>query len=134
MNKRFQTGLAFGNENGVCELCNLNYSWLFNAPSNLLWVDKIVVTKPIWDIISGKGDASEEKNTNDQGVIIHKSAKLAYEILNSVGLVEIVDSNEIGKEESDIIFNQIEDSFSNFQHGRVVYHRNGGLGYYGANI
>lgn len=30
--------------------------------------------------------------------------------------------------------NQIEDSFSNFQHGRVVYHRNGGLGYFGANI
>lgn len=30
--------------------------------------------------------------------------------------------------------NQIEDSFSNFQHGRVVYHRNGGLGYLGANI
>ncbi len=30
--------------------------------------------------------------------------------------------------------NQIEDSFSNFQYGRVVYHRNGGLGYFGANI
>lgn len=30
--------------------------------------------------------------------------------------------------------NQIENSFSNFQHGRVVYHRNGGLGYFGANI
>lgn len=30
--------------------------------------------------------------------------------------------------------NQIEYSFSNFQHGRVVYHRNGGLGYFGANI
>lgn len=30
--------------------------------------------------------------------------------------------------------NQIEYSFSNFQHGRVIYHRNGGLGYFGANI
>lgn len=30
--------------------------------------------------------------------------------------------------------NQIEYTFSNFQHGRVVYHRNGGLGYFGANI
>lgn len=30
--------------------------------------------------------------------------------------------------------NQIEASFSNFQHRRVVYHRNDGLGYFGANI
>ncbi len=29
---------------------------------------------------------------------------------------------------------QIEYSIGNFQHGRVVYHRNNGLGYFGANI
>lgn len=133
MKKIFQTGLAFGNENGVCELCNLNYSWLFNTPSNLLWVDKIVVTKPIWDIISGKGDASEDKNANDQGVIIHKSAKLAYEILNSVGLVEIVDSNEIGKEESDIIFNQIEEDLELLQRQGVINRKDSHLYYIGEN-
>ena len=29
---------------------------------------------------------------------------------------------------------QIEDCFSNFQHGRVVYHRNEGLGYFGSRL
>lgn len=122
MKKIFQTGLAFGIENGACQSCNLNYSWLFNTPSNLLWVDKIVVTKPIWNIIMGQWDASEEKSPIDHGLVIQKSAKLAYEILNSVGLVEIVDSNEIGEKESDIIFHQIEEDLE-FLHSKGVINR-----------
>ena len=107
MKKIFQTGLAFGNENGACEACNLNYSWLFKTPSNLLWVDKVVVTKPIWDIIMSQPETLDDKTPQNHNLIIHKAAKLVYEILHSIGLVEIVDSNEIGKEESDLIFDQI---------------------------
>lgn len=133
MKKIFQTGLAFGNETGACESCNLNYSWLFNTPSNLLWIDKIVVTKSIWDIIMGKWDVLEENHANDHGLIIHKSAKLTYEILNSVGLVEIVDSNEIGEEESDIIYKQIEEDLEFLQSKGVINRKDGHLYYIGEN-
>lgn len=129
MKKIFQTGLALGNENGACDACNLNYSWLFNTPSNLLWVDKIVVTRPIWDIIMSQRDTLNDNSKKDQNLIIHKSAKLVYEILNSVGLVEIVDSNEIRKEESDYIFNQIEEDIEFLKEEGVITKEKGHLYY-----
>lgn len=112
MKKVFQTGLAFGNENGTCEVCNLNYSWLLNTPSNLLWIDKVVVTKPIWDIIT-KGQIDKDISpSKDNGLIIRKAIKLVYEILQTVDLVEIVDSNDISEEDSQIIYNQIEEDLN----------------------
>lgn len=112
MKKIFQTGLAFGNENGTCEACNLNYSWLLNTPSNLLWIDKVVVTKPIWDIITKENNDKGKSPSKDQVLVIGKAIKLVYEILHSVDLIEIVDSNEISEEDSQIIYNQIEEDLN----------------------
>lgn len=114
MKKILQTGLAFGIENGSCSACNLNYSWLFNSPSNLLWVDKIVVTKPIWDILMQ--DSPIEK-VNNQGMKafgneIQKTMKLVYEILNSVNLIEVIQSNDISEEDSSLIYAQIDDDIN----------------------
>lgn len=109
MKKVFQTGLAFGNENGACEACNLNYSWLFNTPSTLLWIDKVVVTKPVWDIIMAPIPEGPIDDESKHGLIVQKTARLTYEILDSVGLVERVESNEIGEEETNLIYDQVEE-------------------------
>lgn len=131
MKKIFQTGLAFGNENGACEACNLNYSWLFNTPSTLLWIDKVIVTKPIWDIIMHPVQDNDNIDVKDQGLVIHKTGKLTYEILNSVGLVEIVESNEIGEEETDLIYKQIEEDLDLLKNVGEIDKEEGHLYYMG---
>ena len=45
------TGLALGTEAGVCQACNFDYNWLINYPSILIWADKIMITKNIWDSV-----------------------------------------------------------------------------------
>lgn len=49
--KLFQTGLALGNISGNCEACNIDLSWLYRTPSKLLWLDKIVVTDHLWNLL-----------------------------------------------------------------------------------
>ena len=38
MNKVLITGLGVAKELGICEICNLNFSWLVNNPSTILWL------------------------------------------------------------------------------------------------
>ena len=116
MKKIFQTGLAFGYENGACEVCNLDFSWLYNTPSNLLWIDKVVVTKPVWNIINGYEEPKNDPIKKSQRTIQLSAVKLIYQILDSVGLVEIVDSNEISEKDSQTIYNQIEKDLELLEH------------------
>jgi len=104
MNKILITGLAlsdFGGED-ECNICNYDYSWIFNHPSVLLWNDKIVLTPHI-------------KTTIDKCIYpdpkgpLTKAIKMLFDILDSSDLLEIRDASEIvspqGEEQ---ISNQID--------------------------
>lgn len=43
MNKVLITGLGVANELGICEKCSLNFSWLINNPSTILWADQLYI-------------------------------------------------------------------------------------------
>lgn len=43
MNKLLITGLGIGKALDLCNVCNLDFSWLINNPSTLLWADKILI-------------------------------------------------------------------------------------------
>lgn len=45
MNKVLITGLGVGKALDLCYECNLNFSWLVDNPSTLLWVDKILLPR-----------------------------------------------------------------------------------------
>ena len=49
MNKVLVTGLGFASDMGICEACGLNFSWLVNNPSVILWADKLVMPKISFD-------------------------------------------------------------------------------------
>ena len=44
------TGLALGKETEMCSCSNVRTDWLFDRPSDLLWADKIIVTKNEWEV------------------------------------------------------------------------------------
>lgn len=98
MKNYFQSGLALGLKTGACDACNIDFSWLFKTPSNLLWIDKIVITKNVWDLMM-----------KEQIQPIGKAAKLSYQLLNDIGMVKIISDNEINQEFSNKIFEQIDE-------------------------
>ena len=49
MNKVLITGLGVGKALDLCYECNLDFSWLINNPSTLLWADKILLPKECFD-------------------------------------------------------------------------------------
>ncbi len=84
MNKVLVTGLGLGFDFDVCGCCALDFSWLIENPSTLVWADKIIITKKAWQ---QQIESSRDKFT--------KAVNLVLQIANSNGLVEIVDPNEI---------------------------------------
>lgn len=59
MNKVLVTGLGLANEFGICEACNLNFSWLVHMPSTLLWADQLYIPQSAFDEVL---EQSEEKD------------------------------------------------------------------------
>lgn len=112
MKNIFQSGLALGIDTGACSCCNINFEWLFNSTTNLLWVDKIFITQTMWDLITKEnGRTAEFSKGKDEAS--SKAIKLIFEILKSVNLIEIIDiSNVISKSQSDQIFDQIDSDLS----------------------
>lgn len=49
MNKVLVTGLGTASELGICETCNLDFSWLLHNPSTLLWADQICIPKHAYE-------------------------------------------------------------------------------------
>ena len=98
MKNIFLTGLALGIDTETCMCCNVNIDWMFNYPSSFLWLNKIYVSSTIWDMIMqcqcGFGIFGEGKQGAGNDAV-----KLIFEILNSVGLVEIIDIKDIITEE-----------------------------------
>ena len=61
MNKVLITGLGIAKDIGICESCNLNFSWLIHNPSVLLWADKLVMPAASFEAeISRKEEKSEK--------------------------------------------------------------------------
>lgn len=94
------TGHSVGNEFDLCQACNFDYEWLLRYPSVLLWVDKIVLTKTTWDSILYQA-------TDDHP--LSKSVSLIFEIVNSSGLLEIIDPLEFLPEDiGEVIVPQVK--------------------------
>jgi len=74
------TGLALGGTSGICPCSNLDFSWAFNTPSNMLWMDKLIVTREINDLI----DKDYTRNPEQ------KAVNIIFNKLKDAGIVEIV--------------------------------------------
>ncbi|MDD6034715.1 MAG: hypothetical protein PUC30_00730 [Lachnospiraceae bacterium] len=80
MNKVLITGLGVAKDFGICNACNLNFSWLFNNPSTILWADKICIPKTAFDAQIAQTDEKDEK-------VISMFLKMA----DAQGLIEKID-------------------------------------------
>ena len=64
MNKVLVTGLGAANDLGICETCNLDFSWLLDNPSTLLWADQIYVPKNGFELAMAQNEEKHEKVIN----------------------------------------------------------------------
>ena len=90
------TGLILGNETNMCLCSNINFGWLFNRPTDLLWADKVVVTQNEWKVIVGDNDSA-----------MGKATKLIFERLQAEGLVRFISDTAISPSRSEIILKNI---------------------------
>lgn len=94
MNKVLVTGLGVANSLGMCEVCGLDFSWLANNPSVLLWSDKLIIP-------SDSYDAELENRDSKSGKVIGMFLEMADE----AGLIEKVNlSNVYDERMGDDIF------------------------------
>lgn len=94
------TGLGLGNDFDNCYPCNYDHYWLVKFPSLLLWTNKFLIPKSIWNTIT------EEKYPDS--LELAKSYKLVFEFLESKNLIEVIDSSEIFEKSVDeIIYTEI---------------------------
>jgi len=83
LNRLLVTGRAVGLEGGPCKVCNYNFGWLVEHPSVLLWADRILVTKSIWDVVQAE--------TYPEPRTLAKSCKVILDLARDRGLVEVRD-------------------------------------------
>ena len=83
MNKVLVTGLGVGNSLGINQVCNLDYSWLIENPSTLIWTDKVLIMENSW--------RNREKTNAKQNKGINMVLDIAYDN----GLIELVNLNSI---------------------------------------
>ena len=79
MNKVLLTGTIIGNELDLCQACNVNFDWLFDNPTTLLWAEKIIITKSAYEHLTKESDNKTELGI---GCIL--------ELLNKANILEIV--------------------------------------------
>lgn len=61
MNKVLITGLGVANELGICEPCNLNFSWLLNNPSTILWADQLYIPQASFEMQIANREQKNDK-------------------------------------------------------------------------
>lgn len=61
MNKVLITGLGVAKELGICEICNLNFSWLVNNPSTILWADQLYIPRVSYDAQIANQESKSDK-------------------------------------------------------------------------
>ena len=94
------TGLALGNESGLCPCANIHTEWLFTNPQDLLWVDNIVITRREKEIIESFEHASQPYD---------RAIWLIFQYLGQAKTIQIVDDDIITKEDAEHIVQQVED-------------------------
>ena len=80
MNRVLVTGLGLANSLGMCESCNLNFLWLANNPSVLLWADEILLPA------SGYNATIEHNEDKDEKVV-----NLFLEMADKANILNIID-------------------------------------------
>lgn len=84
MNKVLLTGLALGSDVGVCQCTNVDYSWLVNYPSALIWADKLLITSTTWKTIQSRIPGETEHPA------LAQSLRRVCETADANGLVEVI--------------------------------------------
>ncbi len=74
------TGLGLGREFGVCEECNINFSWLFHDPAVMLWADNIIIPKNAFENQLSSHDTKWDNAIN-----------LILDIANDSKILKVVD-------------------------------------------
>lgn len=106
MKSIFQNGLALGIPTNNCQCVNMNFTWLFSNPTNLLWMDKVIITEGMWNLMMSDYRVVEYVEESKQQPY-WKAVKLVYSILNEVGLVNIIPDDSITQEHAAFLCNQI---------------------------
>ena len=83
MQKVLITGLGIGKKVGLCDACNMDFSWLFYNASTMLWIDKICVPRDIFE-------DSLKMHSNKIDVAI----SIMLQILKEHNLIELIDDEE----------------------------------------
>ena len=91
------TGLILGKETNMCLCSNINFGWLFDRPTDLLWADKVIVTQNEWKEI-----------IRDQNSALGKATKLIFERLQAEGLVQIISDEVISPSRAELILKNIK--------------------------
>lgn len=99
MNKVLVTGLGTAKDLGICETCNLNFSWLLRNPSTLLWADQICVPEKAYE-------AAKNVNTRKDEKVICAFLEMA----ESHGLIDKIDLSSMYQESvGDDIYRKVLD-------------------------
>ena len=61
LNKVLVTGLGIARDIGICESCNLDFSWLIGNPSVLLWADQLVMPSTSFEVEISRKEEKDEK-------------------------------------------------------------------------
>lgn len=84
MNKVLITGLGVAKELGICETCNLNFSWLVNNPSTILWADQLYIPQASFEAqIANK----EQKNEKIIGMFLEMAEE--HGIINKLNITDM---------------------------------------------
>ena len=84
MNKVLVTGLGIGRDLGICESCNLDFSWLIGNPSVLLWADQLVMPS-----ISFEAEISKKEEKDEKVISMFLEMADKAEMISKVNLSEL---------------------------------------------
>ena len=103
MNRILVTGHGLGLELGTCAAANFDFGWILNYPSVLLWADKILVSRGIWDsVIAGAPAAYSSKP-------MAQCFQLLFRLMDEAHLVEVFEPDHfISPSLAEQLFDQVE--------------------------
>ncbi len=84
MQKVLITGLGVGKKIGLCDACNMDFSWLFHNASTMLWVDKICLPEDIF--LNSINNESHDKTD--------VAISIMLQILKEHNLIELIGDDE----------------------------------------
>ena len=87
MNNVLVTGLGIANDLGLCESCNLDFTWLAINPSVLLWSDKIILPLSGYKAITNRTEDKCDRVIN-----------MFLEMADKANMIRIVDFSDIYEE------------------------------------